>query len=81
MLQYSIMALQVGGVSDETINYSYGFCATGTTERMHSKLQTSPLVRDCAPQKTNRKFQAATYRQEVISGLKFEKSVRHHHTD
>jgi hypothetical protein len=30
--KYGNLALQVGGVSDETVKYGYGFSATGTTE-------------------------------------------------
>jgi hypothetical protein len=48
------LALQVGGVSDETVKYGYGFRATRTIERLHCKLQTCPLVREVAPQKQDR---------------------------
>jgi hypothetical protein len=30
--KYGNLALQVRGVSDETVNYGYGFCATPTIE-------------------------------------------------
>jgi hypothetical protein len=36
------------GVSDETVIYGYGPCATLTSDRLHCKLQTRPLVRDGA---------------------------------
>jgi hypothetical protein len=43
----------------------------------YSKFQTRPLVREGAPQKQDRKFQTATFRQEVISGHKSHKSARY----
>jgi hypothetical protein len=30
--KYGNLALQIGGVSDETVKYGYGFCATQTIE-------------------------------------------------
>jgi hypothetical protein len=54
-------------VSDDTVKYGYGFCATRTIEWLHCKLQTRPLVREEAPQKQDRKFETATFRQEVKS--------------
>jgi hypothetical protein len=44
--KYGNLALQVGGVSDETVKYCYEFCATLTSEWLHCKLQTRPLVRE-----------------------------------
>jgi hypothetical protein len=44
--KYGNLALQVGDVSDETVKYGYRFGATRTTEWLHWKLQTCPLVRD-----------------------------------
>jgi hypothetical protein len=40
-------------------------------------MQTRPLVRESAPQKQDRKFQTATFRQEVISGGKCHKGARY----
>jgi hypothetical protein len=40
-------------------------------------LHTRPLVRKGAPQKQDRKFQTATFRQEVISGHKSRKGARY----
>jgi hypothetical protein len=40
---------RLGGVSDETVKYGYGFCATQTIEWLCCKLQTLPLVRVGAP--------------------------------
>jgi hypothetical protein len=70
--KYGNLTLQGGGVSDGTVKYGYGFCATRTTEWLHC-----PLVREDAPQKQDRKFQTATFRQEVISGRKSDKGVRY----
>jgi hypothetical protein len=75
--KYVNFALQVGRVSDETVKYGYGFCATRTIEWLHCKLQTRPLVREDAPQKQDRKFQTATFRQEIISGRKSHKGARY----
>jgi hypothetical protein len=71
------LALQVGGVSNETVKYGYVFCATRTIEWLHCKLQTRPLVREGAPQKQDRKFQTVIFRQEVISGRKPHKDPRY----
>jgi hypothetical protein len=38
------LAHQVGGVSDETVIYGCGSCATLTCWWLHCKLQTRPLV-------------------------------------
>jgi hypothetical protein len=46
--KYGNLALQVGGVSDETAKYGFGFWATRTIEWLHCKLQTHPLVREGA---------------------------------
>jgi hypothetical protein len=44
--EYGDLALQVWGVSDETVKYGYGFCTTRTNELLHCKLQTRPLLRE-----------------------------------
>jgi hypothetical protein len=36
-------------VSDETVMYGYESSATMTTDRLHYRLQTRPLVREGAP--------------------------------
>jgi hypothetical protein len=64
------LALEVWGVSDESLKYGYGFLGTLTIEWLHCKLQIHPLVRKGAPQTQDRNFQTATFRQEVISGRK-----------
>jgi hypothetical protein len=43
-------------VSDETVMYGYRFSATLTTDRLHYKLQTRPLVREGAPRRRAKKF-------------------------
>jgi hypothetical protein len=77
MCKYGNLALQVGGISDKTVQYGYGFCETRTIEGLHCKLQTRPLVREGAPQKQDRKFKTTTFRQEVISGRKSHKGARY----
>jgi hypothetical protein len=73
--KYENLALQVGGVSDETVKYVYGSWATRTIEWLHCKLQIRPLVREGAPQKQDHKFQTATFRQEVISSRKSQSGL------
>jgi hypothetical protein len=46
--KYGNLVLQIGGVSEETVIYGYGSCATLTSEWLHSQLQTSPLIREGA---------------------------------
>jgi hypothetical protein len=75
--KYGNLALQVGGISDETVKYGYGFCATRTIELLQCKLQTRPFVREGAPQKQDRNFQTPTFRPEVISGRKSHKGARY----
>jgi hypothetical protein len=54
--KYGNLALQIGGVSDETVKYGYGFCATRTIKLLHCKLQTRPVLREGTSQKKDRKF-------------------------
>jgi hypothetical protein len=49
-------------------------------EWLHCKLQTRPLVREGAPQIQDCKFQTATFRQEVIFGLRSHKDARYQDT-
>jgi hypothetical protein len=69
------MAHQVGGVSDETVKYGYGFCATRIMQWLYCKLQTRPLVREGAPQRQDSNFQTATFGQELISGNKSQSGL------
>jgi hypothetical protein len=46
--EYGDLDLKGGGVSDETVKFGYGFCATRTSEWFHCKLQIRPLVREGA---------------------------------
>jgi hypothetical protein len=43
-------------VSDEAIMYGYEFSVTLTTDRLHYKLQTCPLVREGAPRRRAKQF-------------------------
>jgi hypothetical protein len=43
-------------VSDESVMYSYESSATMTTDRLHYKLQTRPLVREGAPRQRAKQF-------------------------
>jgi hypothetical protein len=61
--KYGNLVLQIGGVSDDTVKYGYGFWVTRTNEWLLCKLETRPLVREGAPQKQDRKFQTATFWQ------------------
>jgi hypothetical protein len=45
--------------------------------RFKTLLKTRPLVREGAPQKQDRKFQIATFRQEVIYGRKSHNGARY----
>jgi hypothetical protein len=53
--KYGDLGLHVGGVSDETVEYGYGFCATRTSDCWHCKLQARPLVREGALHEEQRK--------------------------
>jgi hypothetical protein len=53
-------------VSDE-IGYGYESSATLTTDRLHYKLQTRPLVREGAPRRRAKEF-SGKRREEVKSG-------------
>jgi hypothetical protein len=66
------MALQAGGVSDETVKYDFGFWATLTIEWLHCKLQTRPLVREGAAQIQDRKFQTATSGRKSHKGARYQ---------
>jgi hypothetical protein len=69
------LVFQIGGVSDETVKYGYGFRTTRTIEWLQCKLQTRPLDREGPPQKQDCIFQTATFRQEVISGYKSQSGL------
>jgi hypothetical protein len=45
-LKVTSTSTSVRGVSDETVMYGYESSATLTTDRLHYKLQTRPLVRE-----------------------------------
>jgi hypothetical protein len=44
--KYEDLYLQVGEVSDQTVLHGHGSCATLTSEWLHCKLETRPLVRE-----------------------------------
>jgi hypothetical protein len=57
--KYGDLALQVGGVSNETVKYGREFCGTSTPrvtaqKQLYSKLQTRPLVREGATKEQTR---------------------------
>jgi hypothetical protein len=52
------LALQVGGVSDETVLHGYGFCVTLTSAWLHCKLLSRSLVREGTPKKKESNCQA-----------------------
>jgi hypothetical protein len=56
------------------------FSVTVNTDKLlqaeNDKWQTRSLVREGAPQKQDCNFQTATFRQEVISGHKFQSGLR-----
>jgi hypothetical protein len=47
-------------VSDETVMYGYEPSATLTTDRLHYKLQTRPLVREGAPRRRTKQLSGKT---------------------
>jgi hypothetical protein len=58
--KYRDLALQVGGVSDETIKYGLNYEGLGPEiDSELYKLQTRPLVRQGAPQPEDRKCPTA----------------------
>jgi hypothetical protein len=65
----------VGGVSDETVSMVTDSVQLGPLSDYTAN--GSSLVREGAPQKQDRKFQTATFRQEVISGRKPHKGARY----
>jgi hypothetical protein len=56
-------------ISDETVMYDYESSATLTTDRLHYKLQTRPLVREGAPkQKANQVFDKGNGKEKSAHG-------------
>jgi hypothetical protein len=54
------------GVSDETVKYGYGFCATRTIEWLHCKIADPSSRQRRRPTKEQDNFRTATFRQGVI---------------
>jgi hypothetical protein len=82
------LALQVGGVSDETVKYGYGFCKTRrpvlSSERAPHKNKTATLKMEaansfktkCLPLVCDMKFRLS-YASSMYTGLKSHKGARH----
>jgi hypothetical protein len=51
-------------VSDETVMYGYESSATLTTDRLHYKLQTRSLVRECSPRQRAKQLSCKRKEQE-----------------
>jgi hypothetical protein len=58
-------------VSDETVMYGYESSATLTTDRLHYKLQTRPLVRKGAPR------QRTKQKEKIKSGHEPQRGARY----
>jgi hypothetical protein len=63
-------------VSDETVMYGYESSATLTTDRLHYKLQTRPLVREGAPRRTAKQL-SGKRKEKVKSGRGLQRGARH----
>jgi hypothetical protein len=63
-------------VSDETVMYGYESSATLTTDRLHCKLQTRPLVREGAPRRSAKQF-SGRRKEKVKFGHGPQKGVQH----
>jgi hypothetical protein len=62
--------------SDETVMYYYESSATLTTDRLHYKLQTRPLVREVAPRPRAMKF-SGKRKEKVKPGHEPQRGTRH----
>jgi hypothetical protein len=63
-------------VSDETVNYAYESSATLTTDRLHYKLLTRPLVKEGAPRLRAKQF-SGKRKEKVKSGHGPQWGARH----
>jgi hypothetical protein len=63
-------------VSDETLMYGYESSATLTTDRLHYKLQTRPLLREGAPRRRTKQF-SGKRQEKVKSGHGPQRGTRH----
>jgi hypothetical protein len=54
-------------VSDETVMYGYESSATLTTDRLHYKLQTCPLVREGASRRRAKQMSGKRMKKKIIS--------------
>jgi hypothetical protein len=63
-------------VSDEIAMHGYESSATLTTDRLHYKLQTSPLVREGVPRQRAKQF-SCKRKEKVKSGHGPQRGARH----
>jgi hypothetical protein len=63
-------------VSDEILMYGYESPATLTTDRLHCKLQTRPLVREGTPRRRAKQL-SGKRREKVKSGHGLQRGARH----
>jgi hypothetical protein len=63
-------------VSNETEMYDFESSITLTTDRLHYKLQTRPLVREGAPRRTANKF-SGKRKEKIKSGHWPQRGARH----
>jgi hypothetical protein len=63
-------------VSDKTVIYGYELSATLTTNRLHYKLQTSPLVKEGAPRRRAKQF-SGKRKKKVKSGHGPQRGARY----
>jgi hypothetical protein len=63
-------------VSDKTVMYGYESFATLTTDRLHYKLQTRPLVREGAPRRRAKQF-SGKRKEKQKSGHGPQRGARH----
>jgi hypothetical protein len=67
--KYGDLTLHVGGISDETVIYGYGSCTTLTSEWLHCKLQTCPIVREGALYE-DRNYLSSKENKNLVKGPK-----------
>jgi hypothetical protein len=63
-------------VSDETVMYGYEFSATLTSDRLHYKLQTRPLLREGAPRRIAKQL-SGKRKEKVKSGHGPQRDAQH----
>jgi hypothetical protein len=68
--KYGNLALQVGGVSDETVKYGHGFCETRPSSDYNANYR--PIL---SSERVPHRDKTATFTQEVISGHKSQSGL------